>query len=517
MDTNARAQRPSSLKRRAALSLAFALAGACVFASAPKKPDSTEQKIRLMAEVLQAQDAGDYDRAEEKLGALLQISPNDPQLRRMLQSVREKRELKARTPVVPPPAPEPVAVPAPEAPVAPTEGPASFEQRPRPVPEQVPAPAPAAMSPRSSAPSDPDALLAWELTRQQELLAQAKAKLAHGLSLAKEERFKEALDDFREAELLLPRNTLTQALRAQLEASRNDVEHRQRVAGFTLGATSYRLSTTRLPLDPSQSGSPSGTPRTLDIQVLELPPDVFADLLVAWAEICREERERSWNSGVLIDHRGRVMFHRKNEPLSTIRQMELFWALQDAALKPASQIQSRSPEGLVGVSGRFDSEHIVRALLSLDGCRLLGAPRVELDEAGMTVLTLSEETAAPVSSLQRDALGAAPQTGVELRLRSLKPTSGGGASFWISPAVVQYEGRVISGEASPVYSRHETGTTLSLNQGGTAILGGLEREEGRAIAGRETVAQRLPFVGEIIKDRSAAERQREIVIFATLR
>lgn len=496
--------------------LAWALAGASAIAGSSKKLDPTEQKIRLMAEALQAQDAGDFDRAESRLSALLEISPNDPQLRRMLQGVRDRRDQKAK-------APPPVAAPVSAVPSQPELA----QPQPSEKTEVVPSPSPGVSQtsgaetqnpqPTVGPPSDPEALLAWEFARQQELQAQSRARLTHGLSLAREERFKEALDDLREADLLLPRNSLMQPLRAEIEAARNDVEHRQRVAGFSQGPARYKLSVSEL-RDPSAGVRTDGEASySLDIQVLEMPPDVFADFLVAWAEICREERERSWNSGVVVDHRGRVMFHRPNEPLSTLRQMELFWALKAAELRPASQIQSRSPEGLVGVSGSFATDKVVKALADLEGCRLLGAPRVVAKDGYQTLLSLSEEAAVPAPALQREALGSAPLTGVELRVKPMGKPGAGSLSLWVSPSVVQYEGRVVSGEAAPVYSRHETSATIVVSPGVTALLGGLEREEGRAIAGRETVAQRLPFVGEIIKDRSAAERQREIVVLISLR
>ncbi len=59
------------------------------FAAPPAAPDAAEAKIRLLAEALQARDAGDTATASQKLQELLKINPHDETAKRLLPSLEQ--------------------------------------------------------------------------------------------------------------------------------------------------------------------------------------------------------------------------------------------------------------------------------------------------------------------------------------------------------------------------------------------------------------------------------------------
>jgi hypothetical protein len=125
------------MKTRLLLCLVLALTASCRSPSASRKPapDVADTKVRLYGEALTARDAGDLTTARARLQALIEISPNDPGLQRLLASVE--------TAIAAPPPPPPVV----SAPVVPVP-----EVRPALVAPVAANPAPAAVSPRSTPP-----------------------------------------------------------------------------------------------------------------------------------------------------------------------------------------------------------------------------------------------------------------------------------------------------------------------------------------------------------------------------
>jgi tetratricopeptide (TPR) repeat protein len=150
------------MNTRLLLCCALALLAGCRTPSVGRKPpaDPAETKVRLYSEALTARDAGDLVTAKARLQALLELSPNDAGVLRLLGLV----EAALAAPPPPPPAftaptvPVPEVRPAPVAPVAAMSAPAAISPRTTPTgsttvrtlpgaepAQSSPAPAPAVM------------------------------------------------------------------------------------------------------------------------------------------------------------------------------------------------------------------------------------------------------------------------------------------------------------------------------------------------------------------------------------
>ena len=77
------------MNTRLLLCCALALLAGCRTPSAARKPppDPAEVKVRLYSEALNARDAGDLATAKARLQSLLQMSPNDAGVQRLLGAV----------------------------------------------------------------------------------------------------------------------------------------------------------------------------------------------------------------------------------------------------------------------------------------------------------------------------------------------------------------------------------------------------------------------------------------------
>jgi hypothetical protein len=472
-----------------------------------------------MAEALHAQDAGDLETAKSKFETLLAtVVPGDQDVQRRLASLKARMaaeaEEKARLAAMPrtaavPPVQKTESTVSSEAPVAPAMAPVAAVAAAPAAPSKEPTPA------VENIPNDPEGLLEWENNRQQNLVTKARAQLLHAKKLAQEERFSDSLRELSSAAALLPLNPRTQPLLREIEALRNDMEHRQRVAGYTQGAPAPHLSISQVPMGPEMGPSaPDGDSTTVEIHVLEMMPDLYADLLVAWGLI--EEHNPALHSvtPMRLDMRGRPIYLRREAPLPTPQQIKLYWLLRRAGVKPGDSGASRNTAGMVGLIGGFDPAPVVRALSMLDGCRLVAAPKVDIHASYQALLSFPDE-GAPSTVGSQKAPGSSPTTGLEIRISPL--VSPEGKEFAVSPAVVQYEGRLVAGAANTVFSRHESTCRLKLKPGMTAVMGGLVRDSGRVAAGGESGLQRIPFMGELLRNLSTAARQRELVILLTWR
>lgn len=129
------------------------LAGCRSPAAARKKPpaDPAETKVKLYSEALTARDAGDLETAKARLQSLLEISPNDSGVQRLLTLV--EAALVAPKPVTPP-APPVVSAPVVTAPVVRSTPVAAVPTMPAPAAATS---RPAALTPVAAVPSAPDA------------------------------------------------------------------------------------------------------------------------------------------------------------------------------------------------------------------------------------------------------------------------------------------------------------------------------------------------------------------------
>ncbi|MFA5265303.1 MAG: hypothetical protein WC378_15880 [Opitutaceae bacterium] len=501
------------------------LLGMGAIASEKKSEDPIERKIHLMAEALQAQEAGDYVTAKSRLEALLAYSPNDIQVNRLLQAVNAGISARERT--VRETATKEIAGPSAAASAA-ISGIGIIQDSKR-GNDSVLAPsapheeAPAELTPKSIKSEkalNAEELAEWETARQNNLIALSRAKLSHGLKLAAEERFHEALKDFFEADQNLSHNLLTEPLRREIEAARNDTQHRQRLAGFSLSGPIPKIAISQQHDEGATQqvpGEPAAISTTIDAHIVEMSPDIYADLLAAWAQFSREQRLAASGNRPILDRNGRQVFLRRAAPLPTGRQITLYWCLLGAALKSGKLINLTSPEGIVSVSGSLDPIALVKSLSRMEGCRVIAAPQVTVHPGCQTVLTLANDGSPIIPNARLGDIDSSPRTGMELRITPVQGASSADMEFVLNPSIIRYEGRSLTDATNPMYSRHESSTRIVLAPGATAIVGGLVSEDGRAIAGRETPVERFPFVGRILRERAAAGRLRELVLIITRR
>jgi hypothetical protein len=127
------------------------LAGCRSPIAARKKPpaDPAETKVKLYSEALTARDAGDLETAKDRLQSLLEISPSDSGVQRLLTLV--DAALAAPKPVTPP-APPVVSAPVVATPVARSTTGAPVPATPAPA---ATAPRPASSTPAPAVPSTP--------------------------------------------------------------------------------------------------------------------------------------------------------------------------------------------------------------------------------------------------------------------------------------------------------------------------------------------------------------------------
>lgn len=133
------------MNTRLLLCFVLALLAGCRSPAAARKKapaDPAETKVRLYSEALTARDAGDLETAKARLQSLLEISPTDSGVQRLLTIV--EAALAAPKPVAPPPAPVVIA------PAVRTPDVRSTPVAPLPA---MPAPAAVASRPAASAPS----------------------------------------------------------------------------------------------------------------------------------------------------------------------------------------------------------------------------------------------------------------------------------------------------------------------------------------------------------------------------
>lgn len=497
-------------KQRLTLSASLCCGLVCLCAGAGAE-DTTELKIRLLSEALKAQDSGRYVEALSALEELGKHFPGDQDLKRRIEQVRARQTAaEEATRNQPPPRIESPGEPVSVAESTEVSTPAAE------IPPTMPVPRESVR--RDELPSMPvipdnaDALLEWERARQETLLAEVATRLVHARRLAQEERYADCLGELSDISALLPLNPRTQSVLREVEALRNDMEHRQRVAGYAMGAVAPVLSVEQLALGPE--GGTEG-PSRIEVHVVEMPPDVYADLLLAWGMIESKHPLRVKRAPLIIDPRGRPSYLRKDAPLPTPRQIRLYWDLRSAGLRPGSSSASRATTGVVGALGRFDVAALVNTLSLSGTCRLIAAPKLEINPRHQAVLKLRDGLALPPQGSATVNPAAPPETGIELKVTPLN--SPAGLEFAVSSAVVQYEGRLEAGAANTVFSRHEAACRLRLEGGMTAVMGGLVRDSGRVAAGGETGLQRVPFIGGLMRDLATAGRQRELVVFLTWR
>ena len=152
-------------------------------AAPPAAPDTAETKIRLLSDALQARDAGDTATARKNLQDLLQLSPNDETVKRLLASLERTPEKKVT----------------------------------------VSGGTIATTGPDPSTPAEADQLARAEEERLGRLLEAAGTAMKEARALAKQKQFSLALDALDRARASLPENNLTKAAIADLGIAKAEI------------------------------------------------------------------------------------------------------------------------------------------------------------------------------------------------------------------------------------------------------------------------------------------------------
>ena len=175
-------------------------------AAPPAAPDTAETKIRLLADALQARDAGDTARARQNLQDLLRLSPNDETVKRLLASL-EKMPQKTVT---------------------------------------VSGGTLATTGPDPATLAEADQLARAEEERLGRLLEAAGTAMKEARALAKQQQFALALDALDRARASLPENNLTKTALADLGIAKAEItaasENLLRTAPEPEGASSPRAA-----------------------------------------------------------------------------------------------------------------------------------------------------------------------------------------------------------------------------------------------------------------------------------
>ncbi|MBL9218381.1 MAG: type II secretory pathway, component PulD [Opitutaceae bacterium] len=151
-----------------------------LLAAPPAEPDAAATKIRLLSAALHARDTGDTAAARQKLEELLQLSPNDETVKRLLASLERLPEKK-------------ISVSGgTAAPAAPTL-------------------------------TEPDQLVQAEEARQGRMLEAAATATKEARALARQNQFAPALDALDRARAQLPDNALTAAALTELDIAQAEI------------------------------------------------------------------------------------------------------------------------------------------------------------------------------------------------------------------------------------------------------------------------------------------------------
>lgn len=204
----------------------------------------------------------------------------------------------------------------------------------------------------------------------------------------------------------------------------------------------------------------------------------------------------------------------------------------------------------------FDVNAIVRALSQKQGTDLLSAPKVTVLSGNPANIVVAQELRYPQSfgeiqsqvgsSNSSGSSGSAGVTvtagtprdfatrnvGVELRVTPTVEEDDYSISLDLNPKVTEFEGFVEYGGPSlaissgktvtvppgfyqPIFSVREVSTKVTLWDGATLVMGGLTREEVRAVHDRVPILGSIPILGRAFRSRGESAQKRNLLIFVT--
>jgi general secretion pathway protein D len=204
----------------------------------------------------------------------------------------------------------------------------------------------------------------------------------------------------------------------------------------------------------------------------------------------------------------------------------------------------------------FDVNAIVRALSQKQGTDLLSAPKVTVLSGNPANIVVAQELRYPQSfgeiqsqvgsSNSSGSSGSAGVTvtagtprdfttrnvGVELRVTPTVEEDDYSISLDLNPKVTEFEGFVEYGGPSlaissgktvtvppgfyqPIFSVREVSTKVTLWDGATLVMGGLTREEVRAVHDRVPILGSIPILGRAFRSKGESAQKRNLLIFVT--
>lgn len=531
-------------RRLLTLSLAFALLAAPAPHLAAKEKgsrvDPTELKIRRMAEALSARDRADYPAALAILAELHTANPGDLQISSIIAQVRELQsrpaQSKPATPLLPDPRepavadssadrlgnPPPTELSGSRAAVS--EGAtASSRLDTAPQASSEPAPLPATRPAELSAPllpngtTDVTTLVQLETARQSALLDETRRQLRYVQRLSDEGRHTEALRQLAPVGYGLPTNTRTLPLLQEIAATRVDLEHRQRVAGFNPGVEPPRLSLRKDDLVATAKSSDPLSKRqvTMELHLLELSGALIDDFWTAWRLFSQGEALRAPLRLRPLPIGRATSFYRPGLT-PTRRQQDLLRAFRQAAPRVFSSTPLSSKDRSLGFVAFLDAGAIVKVLSSMDGCHVLGSPTWSSYPEQGTELSLT-----PQPGLETFG-SSAPVW--QVRLSSRLADEGRSIVLKLRPRLTRYAGFVPTGGSAPgsgemtltsVNSTHEFDAQIQAPIDATLVMTGLEWQQAPFKAPPAGSPLHVPLFGEVWRARELLGERAELLVLLT--
>lgn len=211
----------------------------------------------------------------------------------------------------------------------------------------------------------------------------------------------------------------------------------------------------------------------------------------------------------------------------------------------------------VGILGETEVGVVIRALSRKEGSDLMSAPRLTVLSGKTASITVAQELRYPesygdmeaqvseeVATTSSNGTGGAvaitsgtPQdfvvrnVGVEMEVT---PTveDNDNISLLLEPQVTEFEGFVeyggpsvaISGELTatvpsgfyqPIFSTRSVKTEVTIYDGATVVIGGLTREEIKAVNDKVPLLGDIPYLGRLFRSEGEVSKKRNLLIFVT--
>jgi general secretion pathway protein D len=209
---------------------------------------------------------------------------------------------------------------------------------------------------------------------------------------------------------------------------------------------------------------------------------------------------------------------------------------------------------IVGIGDKLRVSAIIRALEQHTGTDLMSAPKVTVLSGKTAEIVVAQELRYPSSygdidsSVGSASLGASsagvtitagtPQdfkterVGVQMQVTPTVEEDNKSISLCLEPKVTEFEGfveyggmsvaiagntkvNVPSGFFQPIFSIRQIRTEVTIQNGATVVMGGLTREEVKAVKDKVPFLGDLPGIGRLFRSKGETSQKRNLLIFVT--